>query len=331
MDSSKHHHNISPENSANFVSKLLFWWTIPFFKYGYKNDLKMKDVYNVMSSDRSEYLANELEKNWTSVKAYSLSNKVKPSLLIAIRNTFWKSFMVVGIIIMLRNVLYAYFMPIVLSQFIEIFNESPRDIIKGSYLGATVIIMNFLNCLIAHQGTLYTRRIGMRVRIACCSLMYRKVLKLNTNSLNTTGAGMLVNLLSNDVNRLDFAASVIHFIWIMPIQAAIGTYVMYSFVGPVAFVAIGAMILQAVPVQGYLSRIQGQLRRKIASKTDHRMKVTNEVLSQIQMIKMYVWEKQFQKVVTCLRKSEINLIKKPHISKQYQHQCKYSQKEFLST
>lgn len=86
------------------------------------------------------------------------------------------------------------------------------------------------------------------------NLVILQVLKLNKTSLVDTDVGMLVNLLSNDVNRFDFAASVFHFIWIMPIQAVIGTYVMYDFVGAVAFVGIGAMVLQAVPVQGQCNK-----------------------------------------------------------------------------
>lgn len=72
-----------------------------------------------------------------------------------------------------------YFMPMVLSEFIGIFNEIPRNIRKGCYLGIALISMNFLNCLIAHQGNLYTKRLGMRVRVACCSLIYRKVSLFN--------------------------------------------------------------------------------------------------------------------------------------------------------
>lgn len=249
MDTSKKYCNPSPENRANAISKLFFWWVIPFFKYGYSNNLGMKDIYNTMNADKSEYLANELERNWKNVITEASFKNTKPSLLTAIRNTFWKSFSIAGIVIMLRIVIYSYFMPMVLSEFIKIFNEVPRNIRKGCYLGITLISMNFLNCLIAHQGNLYTKRIGMRVRVACCSLIYRKVLKLSKTSLVDTDVGMLVNLLSNDVNRFDFAASVFHFIWIMPIQAVIGSYVMYDFVGPVAFVGIGAMVLQAVPLQ----------------------------------------------------------------------------------
>nr|CAI5820134.1 unnamed protein product [Callosobruchus analis] len=53
--------------------------------------------------------------------------------------------------------------------------------------------------------------------------------------------------------------------------------------------------LQAIPLQGYLSRLQGKLRYKIALRTDHRIKLMSEIISGIQVIKLYAWEVPFQK------------------------------------
>lgn len=76
------------------------------------------------------------------------------------------------------------------------------------------------------------------------------MLKLDKVSLDDTDVGKLVNLLSNDVNRFDQAVGNLPNIFIMPIQATLGTYVMYTYVGVAAFAGIAAMIVQAVPIQG---------------------------------------------------------------------------------
>lgn len=54
-----------PENpceNANFLSKLFFLWTIPFYKIRYKTEVNLNDVYAPLTSDRSETLGNRLEK-----------------------------------------------------------------------------------------------------------------------------------------------------------------------------------------------------------------------------------------------------------------------------
>lgn len=44
------------------------------------------------------------------------------------------------------------------------------------------------------------------------------------------------------------------------------------------------------------------LRGKIARRTDERVKVMSELVNGVQVIKMYAWEKPFEKLVAKLRK-----------------------------
>lgn len=75
-------------------------------------------------------------------------------------------------------------------------------------------------------------------------------MKLNHLALGQTAAGQLVNLLSNDVARFDPAFSFLHYIWIMPLQALAGLYVMYSYIGMAAIPTMLVMTLQAIFGQG---------------------------------------------------------------------------------
>lgn len=63
------------------------------------------------------------------------------------------------------------------------------------------------------------------------------------------------------------------------------------------------MIIEAIFFQiGYLSKKQGDLRYKIAKQTDFRVKLMSEITSSMQVIKMYAWEKPFEKMVHIARK-----------------------------
>lgn len=52
----------------------------------------------------------------------------------------------------------------------------------------------------------------------------------------------------------------------------------------------------------YLGKKCGQLRMKNSKRTDTRVKIMNEILTGIQAIKMYAWEKSFAKLVAHIRK-----------------------------
>lgn len=139
---------------------------------------------------------------------------------------------------MLIGRLMAYYSP----QQIEITKEQ-------AYLYATSIIgISLLNVMITHSYFFGLQQIGMKIRVACCSLIYRKALKLSKSALIDTTIGQTVNLMSNDVNRFDFLIIHIHHLFIAPIEACVVIYLLYTTVHPAALAGVGIM-LAFVPLQ----------------------------------------------------------------------------------
>ncbi|KAG5887763.1 hypothetical protein JTB14_016114 [Gonioctena quinquepunctata] len=309
MDSSKKFENPSPEKSANIFSKLVFGWILPFLKHGYKHGIQLKNIYSTVDEDLSGYLGDSLEENWFLEIEKGRQGEKRPSLKKAIVRTFGKSFSVYGIFLAIE-VVFRTLHPIILAEFIQYFDSSVRNTDEqvGWLLAGGLIIISLTIVFIFHHCCIGCLRVGMRVRIACCSLVYRKLLRLNHASLGQTGTGQLVNLLSNDVQRFEPSSLFLHYLWLMPIQCAAGFYVMYQIVGIAAVAGMSVMILEAIPLQGYLSALQGKFRFKTANRTDHRVKLLSEIVSGIQIIKMYAWEKSFEKVVELARRLEIDKI-----------------------
>lgn len=90
--------------------------------------------------------------------------------------------------------------------------------------------------------------VGMKLRIACCSLIYRKALRLSKTALGQTTAGQVVNLLSNDVNRFDVCVLFAHQLWVGPVETIIITYLMYLQVGLAAVIGVLCMLM-FIPLQ----------------------------------------------------------------------------------
>lgn len=115
--------------------------------------------------------------------------------------------------------------------------------------------------------------------------------------------------MSNDVNRLDQGFAYAHFVWILPFQSILITYLIYRQIGVAAFVGVIGLLVKTVPVQTGLSRLLSALRMKVALRTDQRVGIMNEIIVGIQVIKMYAWEIPFQKVVAEARRMEIKQIR----------------------
>ncbi|KAH1001566.1 hypothetical protein HUJ04_005565 [Dendroctonus ponderosae] len=284
-------------------------WVLPVFKLGYQKDLQVEDIYNTTKADLSQPLGDILERNWNEEVLRVQKSGKPPSLKRAIWKTIGKSYMIIGFLIFLNTFLIKMSQPIVLGRYIKYFEKnSTHDDSTGWLLGSGVILLAFLHKVVMHYTVLNCSRVGMRVRVACCSLIYRKLLRLNHISSGKTTAGQLVNLLSNDVVRFDFALGFLHYIWIMPLQGIAGLIVMYSYIQNAAFPTMLVMTIQAVLGQGCLSKLQGRFRGKIATLTDQRVKLMSEITSGIQVIKMFAWEKPFEKIADISRRKEVNMI-----------------------
>lgn len=177
------------------------------------------------------------------------------------------------------------------------------------WLGGLLVGVNCVACSLWHHLYLRQRMMGARMRIACCSLVYRKTLRLSMCTVGNTPAGHLINLISNDVSRLDYALVFTHYIWILPIHSIATCCIIWQQIGFPALVGVGGLLLTTVPVQTALSKLTSALRKRIAKRTDMRVDIMNELMQGIQVIKMYAWENSFMAVVSKTRLSEIQQLR----------------------
>ncbi|PNF20422.1 Multidrug resistance-associated protein 4 [Cryptotermes secundus] len=306
MDTGRKRNNPNPREEANPISVLLFWWTVPLFKKGYRKELVEEDLYNPLKTDASEYLGDKLETQWErQLKFTRQSGKKKPSLLKALALTFPWEYTKLGIFHAVNDLGIRLIQPIILGWFLGYFKPESDTRKEDAYLFAgAIVLLTMLSMLMFNHFTVGAFHIGMRVRAACCSLIYRKSLRLSRTALGETAAGKVVNLLSNDVSRFDMVSIFLHAMWTAPLSAVIITYFLFVNAGYSGLIGIGIVFL-IVPLQSYTGRLTSIYRERTAIRTDERVRLMDEIISGIQVIKMYVWEKPFAKMVSLARKSEL--------------------------
>ncbi|KOC59210.1 Multidrug resistance-associated protein 4 [Habropoda laboriosa] len=309
MDASKKYDNPNPKLSANLLSKLIFWWLKPLFSYGRTHDLEIKDIYNVMPKDVSQHLGDKLERNWIKEVKSAEGAHRKPSFFNALRKTFAWSFAYYGGWQFFLAVVLRVLQPYVLGLLIWHFDPRAMSTATQAYTYASaVVLMSLCIALITHHSTLGLMEVGMRMRVACSSLMYRKILRLSKSSTNATTPGQIINLLSNDVARFEQLFITLHYIWILPIQGALITFMIWKSVGIASLAGVFLISIQTIPLQGYMGKWISKLRLKIAVRTDERVRLMSEIIGGIQVIKMYTWEKPFEKLVSLVRSHEIDVL-----------------------
>lgn len=301
--------NPNPREKANLISVILFWWTVGLFKKGYHKDLAQEDLYSPLKTDASEYLGNKLQTQWErQLNVTQLSRRKKPSLLKAIALAFPWEYTKLGIIQVINDLGIRLFHPIILGWLLGYFKPGSTTTKEDAYLFAGgLILLTLLSMLMFNHFTVDAFHIGMRVRAACCSLIYRKSLRLSRTALGETASGKVVNLLSNDVSRFDMVSIFLHAMWTAPLSAIVITYFLFVSAGYAGLIGIGIVFL-IVPLQAYTGKLTSIYRQRTAVRTDERVRLMDEIISGIQVIKMYVWERPFAQMVSLARKAELSVV-----------------------
>ena len=127
------------------------------------------------------------------------------------------------------------------------------------------------------------------------------MLSLNRYSLETTRSGNTINLVSNDVQKIERSLNQLGMVFSAPMELSISLGILWYFIGWEAL--IGATVFFVlVAFQILLARKAADLRKKAATFTDERLMVMNEIIAGIRAVKMFAWEWNFIDVVRDLRK-----------------------------
>ncbi|GFG33086.1 hypothetical protein Cfor_12110, partial [Coptotermes formosanus] len=287
-------------------------WILGTFWKGYKRDLQVTDIYAPLKEHKSDCLGDQFERYWKEEVKHAAKGNRKPSLFRVIARTFGAKIMAYGVVLLVLEVVLRVSQPLFLGQLVRYFSASNSDsqtTVEEAYVyAAGVVLCSALNIFVIHPFMMGIVHMGMKIRVACCSLIYRKALRLSATALGETTAGQVVNLMSNDVTRFDVAVVFLHYLWIGPIETCVVTYFMWREVGVSAAIGVASLLL-FIPLQGFLGKKTSVYRLKTAIRTDERVRLMNEIISGIQVIKMYTWEIPFSKLVNSTRKNEIHAIK----------------------
>ncbi|XP_070656492.1 ATP-binding cassette sub-family C member 4-like [Bos indicus] len=300
----------NPLQDANLCSRLVFWWINPLFKIGHKRRLEEDDMYSVLPEDRSQHVGEELQGYWDQEVKRAEKDAREPSLMKAIIKCYWKSYLPFAIFKLFEEtfrVLLPRYFEDLLTHF-QKFDPSDSGVLFKTY-GYTAVLnlCLFIWSILVHFCFYYVQRVGMRLRVAMCHMIYCKTLRLSNSAIGKTTTGQIVNMMSNDVNRFDRVMIRLHILWIGPLNAITAIILLWMEIG-ISSLAGMALLIIFMLLQSFSGKLFSSLRSKSAAFTDTRLRTMNEVITGIRTIKMYAWEKLFAELITRLRRKEISKI-----------------------
>jgi ABC-type multidrug transport system fused ATPase/permease subunit len=150
--------------------------------------------------------------------------------------------------------------------------------------------------------------ISVEFRNVLVNKIYRKAMLLSPAARQKSSTGQIITMFSNDTKQIQMFLFFMNNAVVAPFQIIVALALIYQQVGVVMFIGFAFMII-LIPLNGFIFVSLNMIRRKKVKETDSRVKLTNEILSGIRVIKFYAWEIAFAEKVAVIRNRELELLK----------------------
>ncbi|KAM0753526.1 ABC transporter [Meredithblackwellia eburnea MCA 4105] len=181
---------------------------------------------------------------------------------------------------------------------------SPPNVGKGVGFAIGLLLLLLLFSVCQAQTLSASGQCGILARGALISACYRRAMVLSGKSRVTITNSKLVNHISTDVSRIDFASSFVHFSWCGVLQLLEVFIILLVYLGVSSLTGI-ALLLIYLPVQFAVLKTMYKVRTKSMVFTDARIKLISELLMGIRVIKFFSWENPYLARVHQYRKKEL--------------------------
>lgn len=148
-----------------------------------------------------------------------------------------------------------------------------------------------------------------KFRLMLINSLYLKIMRLNNFSVQKANIGKIINIIANDMNMIEFKFVFLIFLVTSPFTLILSIYLLWRKLGPMCLIAIGVIGLIYF-IQKSLSSFNVKNIKQKNSFSDQRMKLCNELVQGIRLLKIYAWEMTMKKFIDEIRHNEIQALKK---------------------
>ncbi|XP_074103400.1 multidrug-Resistance like Protein 1 isoform X5 [Cotesia typhae] len=316
-----------PEQSASYPSKILFGWFDSLAWKGFKKPLTTSDLWSMNPEDTASEIVPKFNKYWTrnlkkcdnqgtkasfrkasgQVDFNSTRKKKVASVIIPLYRIFGPTFFF-GALLKLSQDIMTFISPQVLGLLINFINSKDEAQWKGYFYAVLLLLTAIFQTLVLSQYFNRMFIVGMRMRTALVAAIYRKALRMSNAARKESTVGEIVNLMSVDAQRFMDLMPYINMIWSAPLQIGLALYFLWYELEVAVFAGLAVMIF-LIPINAVIANKVKTLQIRQMKSKDERVKLMNEVLNGIKVLKLYAWEPSFEQQILKIRNKEIKVLK----------------------
>ncbi|KAK6919880.1 ABC transporter type 1, transmembrane domain [Dillenia turbinata] len=288
---------------ASLIQLVTFSWLNPLFAIGFKKPLEQDDIPDVAKKDAAEFLSYSFGKclNLVKEKEKTLTPSIYKTIFL-----FTRRKAAINALFAVISASASYVGPYLINDFVNFLSAKKIHKLQRGYILALAFLgAKMVETVAQRQWIFGARRLGLHLRAALISHIYKKGIVLSSRSRQSRTSGEIINYMSVDIQRITDFIWYINIIWMLPIQISLAIYVLHSSLGLGSMAALAAT-LGVMACNIPLTRLQKRFQTKIMVAKDERMRATSEVLRNMKTIKLQAWDNQFLHKLQSLRETEHN-------------------------
>ncbi|KAL0230351.1 hypothetical protein PCE1_003911 [Barthelona sp. PCE] len=290
-------------SSANFFSKLNFFYLRPFIKKAKKTGgVDFKDLDNAPKRDRMENNnLNDIDFEPENPDAGFIGKVIKRQ-----RSTLFLT----GTLTLL-NIIVMFMSPKLLEKTLIIIQTGQADseFQQLLYYAGGFFLLTFLQVYFQYFRSFMDMRVGLRVMSGLVGLVFQSVLRMSNKTKSMFSSGYIVNLIGNDSQMMQRFCWMLHQIWSSPVTIGVAVYQLYQLMGWSAIWGILSSFLILPFMIIFISRLT-KTRMKYMAENDRRVKKLGELLKEMNSVKFNSWEEQAEENIEEIRSVELGLVQK---------------------
>ncbi|KAK1946686.1 Canalicular multispecific organic anion transporter 2 [Phytophthora citrophthora] len=298
---SKRQSSPHPQDAAGWFSRLLLDWVRPLMSLGQHKQLDGDDVWPL----HWDLQANTASYRFSSV--YEASQSMYKASIVC----FGRRILLTGVaflVSMLCNLLGPLVLKEVVSSLSALAEEDPEDetpvLQTICFWVVTLFAAQVLQALADNYARFYSEVIAIKLVASVKTLMFKKTLKLNAEARRDKSTGAIANMYTSDSDAILDTAFLIHQLWLIPLQIAIVSYMLYDVLGLAALAGV-SVIVSMLGINHLISKCMFACQRVYRRSKDVRMKKVTEVFKAVEIVKFNAWEDRLMGQIKDTRAEEM--------------------------
>ncbi|CAK4398566.1 unnamed protein product [Aphanomyces euteiches] len=278
---------------------------------GAKKTLMEEDVWKLTPGDTAAQLNARFDRFWKVEKT-----KPSPSFARAMMRTMQGKW-IYSVGVYSAYAVLMLLQPSVIRSLLQYLQTREGDevhtslgITSGYGLAALLTSLSFLSVTMIDYGQYLASNLGVNAKSIVMDCVYLKALKLAGYAKRSMTSGEIVTLSSVDSERLFQGFLLGPWVIVAPVNVAV-IFVLIGFTLGYIVGIVGGVVMALLLYVGYTtSTAIGTIRHQILKLQSERVKLTNEILQGVRVVKLYAWESFLEDQVGAIRKEELILLKK---------------------